>query len=83
MLRIIITEILYNYSEDFLNFIRINELNGKIYISINVNMEEKGYINQLNNKIWHDRWIEINSNKYIKYNHMISYYFKFIDKCKK
>ena len=84
MLRVIITEILYNSFEDFLNFIRVNELNKKIYISINGIMEEKGYINQYNNKIWYDQWIEINRrNKYIKYNPEISYYLKFINEWKK
>ena len=84
MLRVIMTEILYNSFEDFLNFIRFNEVNKKIYISINGTSEEKGYINSYNNKIWYDQWIIINrKNKYIKYNSEISYYSKFINEWKK
>ena len=84
MLRVIMTEILYNSFEDFLNFVRLNELNGKIYISINGNHEEKGYINQYNNKIWYDQLVIIKRrNKYIKYNPGISYYLKFINEWRK
>src|SRR5690606_5283510 len=83
MLRVIMTEILYNSFEDFLNFIKLNELNGKIYICINGTCEEKGYINQYNNKIWYDQWIKINrGNKYIKYNFKTPYYHRFINKWK-
>ena len=78
------TEILYDSFENFLNFIRLNKVNEKIYISINGTSEEKGYINSFNNKIWYDQWIRINrNNKYIKYNYKILYYSKFINEWKK